>query len=204
MMNDVEHSDATLNNDGFGAPQQINPHEPSSNEKGIILLQEGGEEFGVEAGTETDFTVRRKYWIIFLSGLAALFSPLSSSIYYPAITELSLSYKVSIELINLTMTSYMVMSGIGPALVSDLADHIGRRPVYISTLSLYFAVNVALACQKSYPALLVLRMFQSLGASGSISLLYGTVSDLWPPSKRGRYVGLVTCGFDPLLCEKYA
>lgn len=157
-------------------------------------------EGGLETKLDTDFTVARKYWIIFLSGFAALFSPLSSSIYYPAITELSLSYKVSIELINLTITSYMVMSGIGPALVSDLADHIGRRPVYISTLSLYFAVNIGLACQRSYPALLVLRMLQSLGASGSISLLYGTVSDLWPPSQRGRHVGLVTCGLGPHHC----
>jgi MFS family permease len=146
--------------------------------------------------SRSDFPVRRKHWIIFLAGFAALFSPLSSSIYYPAITTLSHSFSVSIEMINLTITSYMVVSGVGPALVSDLADHIGRRPVYIFTLALYFAVNIGLACQKSYPVLLVLRMLQSFGTSGSISLAFGTVSDLWPPAERGRYVGWVTCGYN--------
>jgi MFS family permease len=145
-----------------------------------------------------DFPIWRKHWIIFLAGFAALFSPLSSSIYYPAITTLSHSFSVSIEMINLTITSYMAVSGVGPALVSDLADHIGRRPVYIFTLALYFAVNIGLACQKSYPALLVLRMLQSLGTSGSISLAFGTVSDLWPPAERGRYVGWVTCGYNSI------
>lgn len=148
--------------------------------------------------SRSDFPIRRKHWIIFLAGFAALFSPLSSSIYYPAITTLSHSFSVSIEMINLTITSYMVVSGVGPALVSDLADHIGRRPVYIFTVALYFAVNIGLACQKSYSALLMLRMLQSLGTSGSISLAFGTVSDLWPPAERGRYVGWVTCGYNSI------
>jgi sugar phosphate permease len=148
--------------------------------------------------SRSDFPIRRKHWIIFLAGFAALFSPLSSSIYYPAITTLSHSFSVSIEMINLTITSYMVVSGVGPALVSDLADHIGRRPVYIFTVALYFAVNIGLACQNSYPALLLLRMLQSLGTSGSISLAFGTVSDLWPPAERGRYVGWVTCGYNSI------
>lgn len=164
----------------------------NAKEAGIAASHSG--QWNSQSGS--DFPTRRKHWIIFLAGFAALFSPLSSSIYYPAITTLSHSFSVSIEMINLTITSYMVVSGVGPSLVSDLADHIGRRPVYIFTLALYFAVNIGLACQKSYSALLVLRMLQSLGTSGSISLAFGTVSDLWPPAERGRYVGWVTCGYN--------
>ena len=95
-----------------------------------------------------------------------MFSPLSSFIYYPAITSLSKDLNVSIEMINLTITSYMVVSGIAPAAIGDLADMTGRRWVYILTLAIYLVANVGLALQRSWLALLLLRMLQSLGSSG--------------------------------------
>ena len=55
------------------------------------------------------FTKAQKRLIVFLIAFAGMFSPLSSFIYYPAITSLSKDLHVSIELINLTITSYMVV-----------------------------------------------------------------------------------------------
>lgn len=112
------------------------------------------------------FTKAQKRLIVFLIAFAGMFSPLSSFIYYPAITALSKDLHVSIELINLTITSYMVVSSIAPAVIGDLADMTGRRWVYILILTIYCAAGVGLALQRSWPALLVLRMLQSLGSSG--------------------------------------
>jgi hypothetical protein len=47
----------------------------------------------------------------------------------------------------------------------------GRRPVYIATLTIYFSVNIGLALQRSFPALLLLRMLQSAGISGKPRVL---------------------------------
>jgi MFS family permease len=112
------------------------------------------------------FTKPQKRLIVFLIAFAGMFSPLSSFIYYPAITSLSEDLHVSIELINLTITSYMVFSGIAPAAIGDLADMTGRRWVYILTLAIYCLADVGLALQQSWLALLVLRMLQSVGSSG--------------------------------------
>ena len=112
------------------------------------------------------FTTAQKRWIIFLVAFAGMFSPLSSFIYYPAIHTIALDLRVTITLVNLTVTSYMVVSGITPAIVGDLADMVGRRPIYLATFLIYFAANIGLALQRSYPALLVLRMLQSAGGSG--------------------------------------
>ena len=38
--------------------------------------------------------------------------------------------------------------------------------IYLATFLVYFAANVGLAVQRFYPALLVLRMVQSVGSSG--------------------------------------
>ena len=122
-----------------------------------------------ETGHDTKyskFTKAQKRWIVLLVAFAGMFSPLSSFIYYPAIHTIALDLRVTITLVNLTVTSYMVVSGITPAIVGDLADTIGRRPIYLATFLIYFAANIGLALQRSYPALLVLRMLQSAGGSG--------------------------------------
>ncbi|KAL3420620.1 major facilitator superfamily protein [Phlyctema vagabunda] len=140
------------------------------------------------------FTKKHKRLVCFLIAFAGMFSPLSSFIYYPAITSLAKDLDVSIELINLTITSYMVVSGIAPAIIGDLTDVTGRRWVYILTLLIYCAADVGLALQRSWSALLVLRMLQSLGSSATISIAYGVVADISSPAERGSFVGAVLCG----------
>lgn len=113
------------------------------------------------------FSKTEKRWITFAASFAAMFSGLSSFIYYPAVVPLARDLGVSLQLINLTITSYLIVAGIAPAFMGDMADQTGRRPIYILTFSLYFGANIGLAVQKSYAALLVLRMVQSAGSSGS-------------------------------------
>ncbi|KAI0539784.1 major facilitator superfamily transporter [Xylaria digitata] len=140
------------------------------------------------------FTPPQKRWILFLTGFAGSFSPLSSFIFYPAIVPIASSLGVTVRLVNLAITTYMVVSGIVPAILGSAADKVGRRPVYILALSIYFVANIGLALQNSYPALLVLRMVQSAGISGTISLGYGVISDIATPSERGSYVGIFALG----------
>lgn len=113
------------------------------------------------------FTRSERAWITFLIAFAGMFSPLSSFIYYPAIHSIATQLDVSVQAINLTVTSYMIVSGVVPALLGNFADILGRRPAYIVTFSIYLLANIALALQRSFPALLVLRMLQSAGSSGN-------------------------------------
>ena len=129
-------------------------------------LSQGGSAENSDNTKYSNFTKGEKKWIVLLVAFAGMFSPLSSFIYYPAIHTIALDLGVTITLINLTVTSYMIVSGITPAVVGDMADMVGRRPVYLATFIMYFAANIGLALQKSYPALLILRMLQSAGGSG--------------------------------------
>ncbi|KAL9632536.1 MAG: hypothetical protein Q9204_003749, partial [Flavoplaca sp. TL-2023a] len=78
------------------------------------------------------FTKSQKRWIILLIAMAGFFSPLSANIYFPAINYLARDLSISLELINLTITAYLLCQGIVPSLIGDTADMIGRRPVYIA------------------------------------------------------------------------
>ena len=111
----------------------------------------------------------QKLWISLITSFAAMFSTMSSFVYLPALVPISADLNVSLFLINLTVTSYLVVAGVAPAFMGDMADQNGRRPVYILMFSLMIAANVGMALQTSFPALLVLRMVQSAGSSGNIS-----------------------------------
>lgn len=114
------------------------------------------------------FTTAEKRCIIAMVSYAAWFSTLSSFIYYPAIHELSQVFSVSVNKINLTVTSYMAVATIAPTLVGDAADVLGRRPVYMIALSLYIAADMAIVLANSYSALLGLRVLQALAISGML------------------------------------
>jgi hypothetical protein len=114
----------------------------------------------------SSFPNSSKRWITFLVAMAGFFSPLSANIYFPALSYIAQDLHVSLELINLTITAYLICQCITPSITGDLADMVGRRPVYLLVLTVYFAANLGLSLQRTYAGLLILRMIQSAGASG--------------------------------------
>ncbi len=84
------------------------------------------------------FSRSEKTFIVIIVSLAALFSPLSANIYYPALNVLAKDLNVSSTLINLTVTSYLVRRGITYTVMdTTLIDidipracaHVYRKPI---------------------------------------------------------------------------
>lgn len=111
-------------------------------------------------------TKRQNILVLCLASFAATFSPLSSFIFFPAIDDLSQALHISVGRVNLTITSYMIVAGIAPAILGDLSDKIGRRIIYLFMMSVYCIANIGLALQSNWTALFLLRMLQSTGSAG--------------------------------------
>ncbi|KAI1099347.1 MFS general substrate transporter [Jackrogersella minutella] len=140
------------------------------------------------------FSSSVKWWIVFMNCISAFISPITANIYFPAIPALSQDLGVSVAKINLTLTTYMIFQGLAPTFFGDFADIAGRRPAFIIACTIYLGANIGLALQRDYAALLVLRMLQSGGSSGTIALVYGVVADIAPSSERGKFMGIVGAG----------
>ncbi|KAL9564052.1 hypothetical protein ACKAV7_011826 [Fusarium commune] len=137
------------------------------------------------------FSRWQKRWISLITSFAAMFSTLSSFVYLPALTPISRDLSVSITLMNLTVTSYLVVAGIAPAFIGDIADQSGRKPVYILMFLLMLAANLGMANLTRWSVLLVLRMILSAGASGTVSVAYGVVADITTAGERGSFIGTI-------------
>jgi multidrug resistance protein len=164
--------------------------EKNGNEEAAIGLDEQSP----KPPMHTVFTKRERIFIVTMTALGAFFSPLSGQIYFPAIPTLAKDYRTSISRINLTITTYMILQGFAPTIMGSFGDSTGRRPAYILSFAIYLAANIGLATQKSYAALLVLRMLQSAGSSGTVALCYGVIADVGTAAERGQYLGPVASG----------
>ena len=149
-----------------------------------------------QEATFSAFTKQQKVAIVCLISLAGFFSPFTAFVYFPALRSISSDLGVSLELMNITVTVYLIVQAIVPSLLGDLAKYLGRRPVYLLAFAIYTAASVGLALQRSYAALLVLRMLQSAGSSATIALAYAVISDIARPHEKGTYVGVSHIGFN--------
>ncbi|KAJ7211081.1 MFS general substrate transporter [Mycena rebaudengoi] len=142
------------------------------------------------------YTVREKWFIVALTAYGGLFSPLSSNVYFPVIPALSEIFHVSIELINLTVTMYIVFQGISPMFWGTLADSWGRRPMFVGCLALLSlsCIGLALVPTNDYWLLLLLRCFQSAGSASTIALGAGVIGDISTPAERGGFFGVYNIG----------
>jgi hypothetical protein len=121
----------------------------------------------------TAFTRAEKWLITLIMGLAMFFSPFTANIYFPAIPTLATAFSVSLQKINVTITAYIVLQGVTTLSIGDLADKMGRRPVYLLTFAIYVGASVRLGCNRdNCAALVALRMLQSAGRSATAVISY--------------------------------
>jgi multidrug resistance protein len=140
------------------------------------------------------FTVGQKRAIIFAGSFAAWFSPMTGSIYFPALDRIGEDLGVSNSAMSITVTTYLIMQGLAPMMIAGFSDTAGRRPAYILCFTIYMISNLALGLQNNYVALLVLRLTQSAGSSGTVALASGLVGDLITSSERGQYIAFSSLG----------
>ncbi|UNI21668.1 hypothetical protein JDV02_007639 [Purpureocillium takamizusanense] len=142
------------------------------------------------------FTRRTKVWITIMVTISSVISPMTANVYYPALNAVASDLGVSISLINLTLTTYMIFQGLSPTIFGDFGDMAGRRPAFIVAFSIYLCANIGLALQRNYAALMVLRCLQSAGSSGTLALGFAVMADISPTEERGRYMGFVNAGIN--------
>jgi MFS family permease len=138
----------------------------------------------------TIYTRPQKNLLIFLVSIVATFSGFASNIYFPAIPEIAVDLGVSSELINLTVTVYLIFQGITPTFWGAISDAKGRRVTYIATCLLFLGACIGLAETKSYAQLMVLRCVQSSGSASTIAIGSGVLGDITTREERGGYMGI--------------
>lgn len=140
------------------------------------------------------YTPRQKALIVSIVSIAATFSGFASNVYFPSIPTIATDLSVSTELIDLTVTSYLVFQGLSPSIWGAVADVQGRRITYICTFIIFLGSCIGLAQTKHYYQLVILRCMQSAGVASTIAVGAGVLGDITTREERGGYMGFFQAG----------
>ncbi|PNP61030.1 hypothetical protein FNYG_14118 [Fusarium nygamai] len=121
-------------------------------------------------------------------------SGFASNIYFPALPTIAHDLDVSIELINLTVTSYLIFQGLAPSLWGPISDVKGRRVAYSLTFIVFLGACIGLAEAKNYATMVVLRCVQSTGSASTIVIGSGVIGDITTRDNRGGLMGIFQAG----------
>ena len=95
---------------------------------------------------------------------------------------------------SLVVSIYLLGFAAGPLVIAPLSEMYGRMPLYHSCNTIFAAFTVACALAPSMNSLIALRFLQGCAGSAPLAIGGGTISDLIPQERRGKYMGIYALG----------
>lgn len=132
--------------------------------------------------------MNRLLWTLSLGVFAGA---LDLSVLSPALPALGRDFGVQIGDLAWVFTIYLLVTVLSITFASALADHYGRRPVYLACIALFAAGSVVAITAPNYSVFLVARAIQALGAGGIFPVATATIGDVVPAARRGAALGIV-------------
>lgn len=126
-----------------------------------------------------------KNWALALPAALLLMAPfnilasLAMDIYLPVVPAMPAILGTTPAVIQLTLSLYMILLGVGQILFGPLSDRIGRRPVLMAGGLLFAGASFLLAGTTSAAPFVILRLAQAMGASAMLVALFATVRDVY-------------------------
>jgi len=124
-------------------------------------------------------------WAYFLPTALLLMAPfdvlasLAMDIYLPIVPAMPGILGTSSTVVQLTLSLYMVVLGLGQIVFGPISDRIGRRPVLIGGAVVFAAASFLLAAASTAIPFVVLRFLQAVGASAALVATFATVRDVY-------------------------
>jgi EmrB/QacA subfamily drug resistance transporter len=86
-------------------------------------------------------------------------------------------------------TAYLITATISTPLYGKLSDIFGRKPMYLTAISVFLAGSLLSGIATSMYELAAYRAVQGLGAGGLMSLALAIIADVTSPRERSKYTG---------------
>lgn len=113
---------------------------------------------------------------------------LAMDIYLPVVPEMPKILGTTPDIVQLTLSLYMIVLGLGQVVFGPISDRIGRRPVLIGGAVLFAAASFLLAGTSSAALFVGLRVLQPLGASAALVATFATVRDVYAERPEGAVI----------------
>jgi len=132
--------------------------------------------------------------VIYIILLSNFITALSSSVLNVAIPSIGLEFHTSPGTLGWVVSAYMIGTLALLLPIGRLADLTNKSIIMITGLAVFSIPNAFAAFSTSIEMLIVLRIFQSVGAASILSTNQALIVSAAPEEKRGRVLGMTIAG----------
>ncbi|KAK9245626.1 major facilitator superfamily domain-containing protein [Lipomyces tetrasporus] len=142
-----------------------------------------------------NFKFSKKIAILITVSSLTFIVPLASSMFAPGVPSLMEEFNESNStLASFVVSIYILGFALGPLVVAPLSEMYGRSIVYKVSTFMFTAFTIGAGECNNFASMFVLRFLSGLVGSTSIALGSGSVVDVIPIEKRGKYMSLYILG----------
>ena len=125
-------------------------------------------------------------FIILILGVLSAIGPFSIDMYLPGFPDIAKDLKTTVAEVAYSLSSFFIGISVGQFLYGPLLDRFGRKkPLYIG-ISLYLLASACCAMARSVELLIILRLFQAIGACACLVASRALVRDLFPVEQNAK------------------
>jgi DHA1 family florfenicol/chloramphenicol resistance protein-like MFS transporter len=108
-----------------------------------------------------------------------ILASLAMDVYLPVVPAMPGILDTSPGVVQLTLSLYMLMLGVGQIVFGPISDRVGRRPVLLGGAILFALSSACLAATSTASVFVALRLLQAVGASAALVATFATVRDVY-------------------------
>jgi len=132
-----------------------------------------------------------KWAVLALAAVGGFMTTLDSSIVNIGLPAIARTFGVGVSgTIEWVIIGYLIVIAAVLLSLGRLADMIGRKPIYELGLIIFVLGSIFSGAAPSLLILILARLFQGLGGALIFSVNIAMVTSVFPPSQRGRALGL--------------
>ncbi|MBC2886226.1 CmlA/FloR family chloramphenicol efflux MFS transporter [Ochrobactrum sp. CM-21-5] len=117
-----------------------------------------------------------------------ILASLAMDIYLPVVPSMPRILQTTPAMVQLTLSLYMVMLGVGQLLFGPLSDRYGRRPILLGGSTLFAIASFMLAMTDNAIVFIFLRFLQAVGASAALVATFATIRDVYATRPEGATI----------------
>ncbi|KAJ3476096.1 hypothetical protein NLI96_g11395 [Meripilus lineatus] len=132
-----------------------------------------------------NWSPRRKWAITLQLAFSTFTVSFCSSSYTGGLASIERDLHISEELAILGVSLYVLGFGLGPLTFAPLGEAFGRRPVFLTTFTIFLLFHLGGALCQNVQTLLICRLFAGIFGSSPLTNASGSLADIWVAKDRG-------------------
>ncbi|CAG8157996.1 unnamed protein product [Penicillium olsonii] len=124
-------------------------------------------------------SLARKWLIVLIVCTATVCVTCTSSIYTTTYVQMEAKFNTSRLVSTVGISVYVLGIALGPLLTSPLSEWFGRKPIYLTSWSLFIIWNIPPIVARNIQTIIIARFFTGLTGGTFLAVAGGTVRDLF-------------------------